>query len=176
MVALAGLLGAQAGQPSSLAEYEIKAAFIYNFAKFVQWPDETFEQPRSPLVVCLIGQDNFGAALESIDHKIAQGREVQVLRLVRLDDVRSCHILFISESERSRLATLLHAVAGAHVLTISDLDHFAEAGGMIGLYSLDDRIQFSINLQAAQGASLKISSQLLKLARIVQHDVREDRP
>jgi hypothetical protein len=158
----------------SLTEYEIKAAFIYNFAKFVQWPASAFAQPQSPLILCLIGKDVFGSALDTIDHKLAQGHELQVRRQVRLEEVKSCHILFVSESERSKLALIFHAVAGASILTISDLDRFAEAGGIIGLYKVDNQLQFAINLEAARSAGLQINSQLLKLARIVQRSANED--
>jgi len=158
------------------AESEIKAAFVYNFVKFVQWPEAAFARPQSPIVLCLIGDEGVEAAFATVDHKVAHGREVQVRRPVRLEDARTCHILFIAEAERARVAPALLAVAGASVLTISDADHFAENGGVIGLYRLDDRIQFSVNLERARGASLQISSQLLKLARIVAPDAREEKP
>jgi hypothetical protein len=174
------LLGAGAVPAESCdavrAEAEIKAAFVFNFAKFVQWPESAFSRPQSPILLCLIGNDGSDAAFAAVDHKIAQGREVQVRRQVRLEDARSCHILYIAETERARLAPALQAVAGASVLTISDADRFAENGGVIGLYRLDDRMQFAVNLERARGASLQISSQLLKLARIVPQDAREEKP
>jgi hypothetical protein len=156
------------------AEHEIKAAFMYNFAKFVQWPASAFAQPQSPLIVCVIGDDAFGAALDTIDHKVAQGRELRLRRRVRLEDARSCHILFVARTERARLAEVLRAVSGLSVLTISDMDHFAEAGGIIGLYELESNVHFSINREQAGRALLQINSQLLKLARIVQTDAHED--
>lgn len=172
--ALAGIVGARPAQAALSAEYEIKAAFMYNFAKFVQWPPAAFRQPQSPLVLCVIGQDDFGAALDTIDHKQAQQRELQVRRHVRLEDAKSCHILFVAQSERARLRLILHAVSGAGVLTVSDIDRFAEAGGVIGLYELDNKLQFSINPEQAQSAMLQINSQLLKLAKIVRGDAPED--
>jgi hypothetical protein len=164
----------QASLAASSAEYEIKAAFVYNFAKFVQWPAAAFEQAQSPVILCLIGQDPFGPALEGLEHKLAQGHEVQVRRQVRVEDARSCHILFIAQSERTRLRSILRALAGASVLTVSDLDRFAESGGVIGLYDEDNKVHFSINLDQARRASLQINSQLLKLAKIVERDARED--
>jgi hypothetical protein len=157
----------------SLTEYEIKAAFIYNFAKFVEWPASAFAQPQSRLILCLIGKDVFGAALDTIDHKLAQGHELQVRRQVLLEEVKSCHILFVSESERGNLAPIFRALAGTSVLSISDMDRFAEAGGMIGLYKVDNQVQFAINLDAARDASLQINSQLLKLARIIRRSANE---
>lgn len=146
---------------------------MYNFAKFVQWPDAAFAQPQSPLILCVMGEDGFGPALDTVDHKLAQGRELQVRRRVRLEDAKSCHILFVAESERARLATVLHSVSGSSVLTVSDIDRFAELGGVIGLYNVDNKLRFSINPEQAHSASLQVNSQLLKLAKIV-HDTRED--
>jgi hypothetical protein len=172
---LAGaLVGLQTALAASTAEHEIKAAFMYNFAKFVEWPAASFGQPQAPLIVCAMGDDGLGSALETIDHKVAQGHELRVRRRVRLDDAKSCHILFVATSERGRLAAILHALAGASVLTISDIDGFAEAGGVIGLYNVDNKVQFSINQEQARSASLQINSQLLKLAKIVGRDTRED--
>lgn len=162
-----GILGVQPVKAQA-HEYEIKAAFLYNFAKFVQWPAAAFRQPQSPLVVCVIGEDPFGPALEAIDHKPAQGHELQVRRRVGLNDARSCHILFVAPSEHARLEAVLHAVSGAPVLTVSDLDRFAEAGGVIGLFEEDSRVQFSVNLDQARTALLQINAQLLKLAKIVR--------
>jgi YfiR/HmsC-like len=166
----------QPGLAEPLAEYEIKAAFVYNFAKFVQWPAGAFGQPESPLILCLIGEDRFGPALEALDHKIAQGHELRVRRQIRLEDARSCHVLLIAESERARVASILRAVSGASVLTVSDVDRFAESGGIIGLYNLDNKVQFSVNLEQARNASLQINSQLLKLAKIVGPEARKDGP
>jgi hypothetical protein len=162
--------GPQPVRAASPAEYEIKAAFIYNFAKFVEWPTTAFGKPESPLTVCLIGDNGVGPALDTIDHKVAQGHELQVRRQVRIEDARSCHILFVAASERARVGSILHAVSGASVLTISDIDRFAEAGGVIGLYDVDSKVQFSINLEQGRSALLQINSQLLKLAKIVRKD------
>ena len=172
--AILGTASSRTARAQSLTEYEIKAAFIYNFAKFVQWPSTAFAQPQSPLTMCLIGKDVFGAALDTIEHKLAQGHELQVRRQVRLEDLKTCHILFVAESERNRLAPIFRAAAGVDVLTISDLDRFAEAGGMIGLYNVDNQVQFAINLEVARSTSLQINSQLLKLAKIVRSGTHED--
>jgi hypothetical protein len=171
--AVLSLSSPQPVRAASPAEYEIKAAFIYNFAKFVQWPPAR-GQPEAPLIVCVIGEDPFGPALDTIDHKVAQGHELQVRRRVRMEDAKSCHILFVAASERGRLASILRAVSDASVLTISDIDRFAEAGGVIGLYDIDNKVQFSINLEQARSALLQINSQLLKLAKIVQGEARKD--
>jgi hypothetical protein len=160
----------QPARAAATAELEIKAAFLYNFAKFVEWPAASFGQPQAPLFVCSMGDDGLGSALDTIDHKVAQGHELKVRRRVRLDEARSCHILFVASSERARIATILQSLAGSSVLTISDIDGFAEAGGVIGLYNVDNKVQFSINPEQARSASLQINSQLLRLARIVRRD------
>jgi hypothetical protein len=172
--AVLGLSSPRPAQADSLAESEIKAAFMYNFAKFVQWPPAAFGQPQSPLSLCVIGEDAFGPALDTIDHKLAQGHELHVRRRVHLEDAKSCHILFVAESEHARLPAVLRAVSGGSVLTISEIDRFAELGGVIGLYKDDNNIRFSINLEQAQAALLQINSQLLKLAKIVGRRARED--
>ena len=166
------LAGAKAVPAESLAESEIKAAFVYNFAKFVQWPAPALGQAQAPLSVCVIGDDSFGPALDTIDHKLAQGHEVHVRRRVRPEEARSCHILFVAESEHAQLAAILRAVSGASVLTISEIDRFAEAGGIIGLYKVDNKLRFSVNLEQAHASLLEINSQLLKLAKIVGPDDR----
>jgi hypothetical protein len=155
-------------------EYEIKAAFVYNFTKFVQWPATAFAQPQSPLIVCVVGDDPFGPALDAIDRKLAQGHELSVRHRVGLKDARSCHVLFVAQSEQPQLAAVLRAVSDASVLTISDIDRFAESGGVIGLYNVDNKVQFSVNLDQARRALLQINSQLLKLAKIVHQDAPED--
>jgi hypothetical protein len=170
-----GPTGVQPARAQGQAEYEIKAAFVYNFAKFVQWPASSFAQPQAPLVLCLVGRDVFGPALETIDHKLVQGHALQIRRQVRLDELGSCHILFVADSERQRLGSILRAVPEVGVLTISDIERFAEAGGIIGFYNLDNKVQFSINLDQARSASLQINSQLLRLARVIRRDAREDR-
>lgn len=171
--AAAIVAGPQPLRAQSPAEYEIKAAFLYNFAKFVQWPASTLA-PQAPLTVCVIGSDPFGAALDTVDRKVAQGHELQVRRRARLEEARSCHILFVAESERAAVPAILHAVQGAGVLTVSDIDRFAEAGGIIGLSDVDNKVQFSINLDRAHDDLLQINSQLLKLAKIVGRSARED--
>jgi YfiR/HmsC-like len=172
----ATVLSLQSAQAASSAENEIKAAFMYNFAKFVRWPAASFADPQAPLLVCALGEDGLGPALDTIDHKVAQGHELRVRHRIRLEDARSCHILFVAASERGRLPAILHALTGASVLTVSDIDGFAESGGIIGLYDVDNKLQFSINAEQARAASLQINAQLLKLARIVGHETRQDAP
>lgn len=164
--AFVGLLaGSLRAAPVESPEALVKTAFIYNFAKFTEWPASAFASPQAPLVLCLLGD---GPPLQALDGKSVQAHALQVRRGIRLADAGGCHMLFVAESEARRLTEVLHAVAAQNVLTISDIDDFADAGGVIGLFLMDNKVQFEINVDAANRANLRISSQLLKLARIVR--------
>jgi hypothetical protein len=156
----------RASEPS-MNEYLLKAAFIYNIAKFVEWPPGTFESEKAPLVLCVLGKDPFGNTLNTIDGKIVQGRVLTIKHIDRIDDLRTCHILFISSSEMNRLPQILQSLKDAKVLTVADMPHFAQNGGIINLITLENKITMEINVAATEKARLQISSKLLKLARIV---------
>ncbi len=158
-----------ADQPAE--EYAVKAAYLYNFAKFVQWPAETFTNKESPINLCIIGDNPFGQALDAILGKTIRDRRLTVRELPyhqALAD-KDCNILFISQSEKENLDKLLATVSYTPVLTVSDIRGFADAGGMIGLIKIGQRIRFEINVLTVQQANLEISSQLLKLARIIDN-------
>ena len=163
--AAARLPPAAAAGPS---EYEVKAAFLYNFARFVEWPldasgvDGTF-------VVTVLGRDPFGSALDdTLRGKKIDDKRVVVRRVSRSEDVGRSHIVFISDSEKDRLPAILKSLDAAPVLTVGDMNQFAERGGVIRFKVDQDRIRLEINVAAAQRSRLRISSQLLKLARIVE--------
>lgn len=159
-------VGAQANSPS---EYQVKAAFLFSFAKFIDWPPSSFASPQSPFSICILGADPFGPAIdEALRGKTIGDRAVVVRRAREPGEVRHCQIVFISSSENHRLAEILSSLQGASVLVVGDADHFADSGGTIGLMLEQNRIRFTINTDAAQGAGLKISSKLLALARIVR--------
>lgn len=169
-----GMIGGAAAQDESKAssqelerEYLIKAAFLYNFAKFTQWPEEAFSGPQAPLRICVLGADPFGAALDSIVGKSVQNREVVTARLAAGSDASGCHLLFVAESEQDRLSGILEGLVVRPILTISDMKDFAKSGGMINLKVAENRIKFSINLGVARDAALNFSSRLLNLAEIV---------
>jgi hypothetical protein len=154
--------------PVAPSEYAVKAAFIYNFAKFTEWPPAAGGGTRDPIVLCAFAGEPYDAALASIDGKSVQGRTLRVRRGLRPIEIKSCHVVFIAASEERRIPELLRAAAKAPVLTVGDSDGFAEGGGMIGLINADNRVQFEINNDAAQRVNLKIGSQLLRLARLVK--------
>lgn len=148
-------------------EYLIKAAFLYNFAKFTEWPAGSFLDSTAPLDVCVFGEDPFGGALESIAGKTIRGRRVAVHKVASIEAGAACHLLFISASEATRLTGILESLRGRPVLTIAEMPGFARSGGIINLKTNpDDRIRFEINIGIAKRVGLRLSSKLLNLAEI----------
>jgi len=163
---------AQDRDSSDSSEYLIKAGFIFNFAKFVEWPPTTFAQADSPIVIGILGTDPFGAIIDQIvqDKKIG-GRGFVVKRLkwgTDLKDLKECKILFVGASERVHIDELVQIVKGLPILTVGETPGFAEHGGVIRLVLEDNRVRFEVNVDAARQAGLTISSRLLTLARIIQ--------
>ena len=163
---------AQDRDSSNSSEYLIKAGFIFNFAKFVDWPPTTFAQPDSPIVIGILGTDPFGAIIDQIvqDKKIG-GRGFVVKRMkwgTDLKDLKECKILFVGASERVHIDELVQIVKGLPILTVGETPGFAEHGGVIRLVLEDNRVRFEVNVDAARQAGLTISSRLLTLARIIQ--------
>lgn len=155
---------AQAQTPPA-SEYQVKAAFLYNFAKFIEWPGEAFASADVPIRICVLGEDPFGRDLEQIvSGKQVGGRPVQAVALRRLAEARTCHILFVSSAEASQLRHVLEATAALSVVVVSERPGAAEQGATINFVLQDDRIRFEINTKAAAAGRLKISSKLLSLA------------
>jgi hypothetical protein len=157
-----------ADAPGAQTEYAVKAAFLYNFAKYVQWPAETRPSPAGAFVITVLGRDPFGSALE----ENLQGKEVDQLRVVvrRVhgpEEVGPSQIVFISDSQRTQLPAILKQLGDSPTLTVGDMDHFAERGGVIQFRTEGDRVRLSINRAAAERAHLRISAELLKLAKLV---------
>lgn len=147
-------------------EYAVKAAFLYNFAHFVEWPSEP--AAPSPFVIGLLGEDPFGAALDkAVEGKTVRGRSLVVRRFAKLEDLAPCPILFVGASEAPRLSLVLARLRGSPVLVVGDADGFAREGGTVGFFIEDNRVRFEINLNAAGAAGLKVSSRLLAVARVV---------
>ncbi len=163
-----GVNVAQTRQQSPVAEYQVKAAFLYNFAKFVEWPEEALGDSTQPIIIGVIGRDPFGADLDRIlSAETVKGRPLFIKRFKRGEKPLPCHVLFISSSEEKQLTGILARLAGKCVLTVSGSKRFTRAGGMIRFIVKDDRVSFEINVSAAERAGLKISSRLLKLATII---------
>ena len=150
------------------AEYRLKAAFLYNFAKYVEWPPGVFASADAPLLICIAGANPFGDALAMISGKAVESHPVVVRHIPAATGLEQCHVVFLGRAEQGRYKTVLGKLASLPILTVSDINDFAQAGGMIGLVEAERNIRFAINLTVARQAKLKLSSQLLKLAMIVQ--------
>lgn len=157
-------------QPANPTEYEVKAAYLYNLGKFVEWPAKT-ATVADPFSICVLGRDPFGATLDTlIASETINGKSIIVKRLPKPQDAVSCHILFISSSEEKSLKEILSTLDKANVLTVSDIPQFARRGGMIAFVLEANRVRFEINLTSAERAGLTLSSQLLKVAISVRRD------
>ena len=175
---------AQADSTTS-REYQLKAAFLYNFIKFVDWPEEKLSDSNKhkPIIIGIIGKDPFGSAFEPIKGKRVKERSVIIERFKglkelekskernesekhqRIDSIRKCHLLFICRSEKTKLRETINMVRDYNVLTVADDAGFLEAGGVINFIMENKKVRFEINIGAAKRAKLKIRSQLLRLAK-----------
>ncbi|HLB82065.1 MAG TPA: YfiR family protein [Gemmatimonadales bacterium] len=165
LVASAACLQAQAARA---AESQVKAVFLFNFAQFVGWPPAAFPDSGAPLVIGILGDDPVEGFLDqTVRGEQVRGRAFQVQRYHSVDEIKTCHVLFISRPSAARLDDVLASVRSKPILTVSDDDRFAERGGMVRFVTDHNRIRLQINLDAAQAASLTISSKLLRVAEIV---------
>jgi len=144
---------------------QVKAAFLYNFAKFVEWPGAAFDSADAPFVLGVLGTDPVGAAArELLRGKSIKGRPLVVREVAGPKAARECHLLFFGRDEEDRLEAILDALSGAPVLVVSDVERFTDRGGMIELVTVGQRIRFAIDAAAARAAGLTLSSQLRELA------------
>jgi hypothetical protein len=158
-------LTAQAEKP---AEYDVKAAYLYNFGKFVRWPENAGAEGQS-FSICVLGKDPFGKILDSVlDGGSWQGKPVAAKRIVSVDEAASCNLLFVSSSESERLGQILSALERRPILTVSDSPMFSRRGGIIEFVLTENRVRFEVNAAAAEKAGLNINSQLLKIATRVR--------
>jgi YfiR/HmsC-like len=149
-------------------EYKLEAAYLLHFLQFVEWPDSVFENEKSPLVITILGDDPFGNILDEITKSEKIGEHSIIIKRVHsLNNLRFCNVLYISSSERENFKSILKHIDSAPVLTISDIDDFSEQGGNISFYLEENKIRFAINIQTLKQADLKVSSKLLRLAKIV---------
>jgi hypothetical protein len=148
-------------------EYQVKAAMLYNFAKFVEWPADSFGSD-SIIAFCIAGRSPLNSTIQQMQGKQVKGRTVSIRQVARPDDVSGCQLLFIPLSEQARMSAFLQQASRHSMLTVSDLDRFATSGGIIGFYEEDNKVRFEINPETAQKRRLQISSHLLNLARRVR--------
>jgi hypothetical protein len=160
-------------------EYRIKAAFLYNFVKFIDWPEEKMGESDDPITIGIIGKDPFGEAFKPLKYKQIKGKQVIIKRFKGLkeleeakekkkseqfEEIKKCHLLFICNSEKQKLKEILNMVKDHHVLTVGDTKGFLEAGSIVEFIMVDRKVRFGINVAAAREAELTIRSQLLRLA------------
>jgi hypothetical protein len=150
-------------------EYTVKAAFLYNFVKFVDWPAEAFKRGDDPIRICALGESPIGLALdETVRGKTFAGRPLAAIRISEPSQTSDCQMVFVSSSGQKTLRSILPKMRTTGLLTVGEEDGFAEAGGMINLKLQDGKIHLEINAEAAERAQLRLSSKLLSLARIVK--------
>lgn len=157
-------------------ESQVKSAFIYNFARFVEWPPSAFASPDTPLAICTIDDGRTSLALErAVKEKTVGGRRLVVRRLAGDDPADGCHVLFIGAREEWRFAGVPNKLGGRPVLTVGEVPDFAARGGIIGFFSVEGRIRFQVNVDAAERANLKLSSRLLGVASVFREPARTGR-
>jgi hypothetical protein len=162
------LLFLHPGAAGPLDEYDVKAAFLFNFAKFIEWPESAMNSEKVRFTLGVLGADPFGGALLEVARgKTLNGRAVEVRQGRTVSELAGCDVVFLAASEEKRIERHLEALGGTPALTVSDTAGFARRGGMIELYLDGNRIRFAINLKAMREAGLEPSSKLLALARIV---------
>jgi hypothetical protein len=150
-------------------EYQVKAFFLYNFARYVEWPSQSFKAVNDPIVICILGQNPFGSALDqAITGKVVEGRPFVVRRISDIQPGSNCHILFVNSSERKRFRSMAESLKGSGVLTVGETPGFTADGGVINFKLEDGKVRFEIDVDAAGRENLHISSKLLSLAQIAK--------
>jgi hypothetical protein len=165
---LSGMLCPSAPAAEGIGEGDVKAAFVLNFMKFVEWPAFAFHSPEAPIVLSVLGNDPTAASLSSLDGKKVSGRRVVVRKVPGLSEMEKCHVLFVGASGKAELAPVLGAVQRWPVLTVGDFEGFAGRGGTIGFIRQENRVGFEINEESARKAGLKVNAKLLYLGKSVR--------
>lgn len=148
-------------------EYRIKSAFLVHFANFVEWPAQVFSV-RQEIVIGILGNHDFGDSLESIEGKsVQQGHRIRVKYFRNVTEIDTCHILFVSAAEQENLPEILTALTGKSILTVGDQPGFVSAGGIVNFVTSGNKVRFEINTAAVKRSDLRVSSQLLRVARLV---------
>jgi len=149
-------------------EYQVKAVYLFNFARFVDWPADVFHDAAQPMTICVVGTDPFAGYLrDAIRDERVEDRALAVRELHRGETLDQCHIAFVSRSETGHFGEVLVQAAKQHVLTVSDIPDFVRAGGAIGFETRDNHVRIQLNMEAARAAGLTISSKLVRIASVV---------
>ncbi len=155
-------------QPTAGSEYQVKAAFIYHFARFTQWPEGTLSEPDSPLVLCIITSDPDADVLLSLRDKTVRDHRLVVRKPESAAEVSNCHLLYLATDDMEVIRRGLAFARGRPILTVGETSGFLQLGGIINFFEREQRLRFGVNLDAAEAADLKFSSQLLMSAEIIQ--------
>lgn len=162
-------LSAASGQETSSSEYAVKAAFLYHFAQFVEWPATAFRDANGPFVYCTVGVDPFRGALDSaLKGKAVAGRGFEVRHLKQTQEAHGCHLVFMGEDLKREVGQAAAALRGSPVLLVGESEGFVDDGGMVGFLLEDNKVRFEVNLEATERAGLKLSAKLLALAKTVK--------
>lgn len=162
---LGGDLRAAIAAAPAASEYEVKAAFLLHFSRFVEWPASAYASPDAPLFICVLGDDPFGPALEAIVRNESAGSHPIAVERYRLaGNVDRCHILFVGQLAEPLQRRILDQVQGKSILTVGDAEEFTRRGGVIGFVTVNGKVKLQVNRSSAQRADLRISSRLLRLA------------
>jgi hypothetical protein len=161
-ILLLAVFGVQTGH-AELSELQVKSAYVFNFIKFVEWPEESIKRSRK-IRLCVIGNDRLHTSLAALEGRKVGEYAIQVVPHTGNEILNTCHVLFIGDQEQRRLVTIIKSLGDAPVLTISDIPGFAERGGSIGLINRNDKMLFEVNLASTRKAELRLSGQMLNLA------------
>lgn len=165
------LLLVAVARAESATEYQVKAAFLFNFAKFVEWPADAFTSADAPLQICVLGQDPFGHDFEQlIEEKAVNSHRLEVIHPSGVPQAKACQVIFVASSDKQQVREILRGLRGASVLTVGDTPGFAKMGGIINFVLDDNRVRFEINVKAAERAHLKLSARLLTVAKLLVTD------
>lgn len=171
LVLCVGGMPVQAAATPVAREYELKAVFLFNFTRFVDWPSDSFAGPQAPLVICVLGDDPYGTVLDdTVRGETVGGHPLAIERYRRVEDVATCHVLFISASEAKQMAGIVQQLHGRSILTVSNAADSDARGSVVRFATESNRIKLRIDMQAAHAAHLEISSKLLRAAEIVGAD------
>ncbi|MFO1499520.1 MAG: YfiR family protein [Verrucomicrobiota bacterium] len=170
--AAAGLLaGARAvwgADSATVLEYAAKASYLFHFLKYIEWPADALPSDELVIRVGVLGDERFVRALEPVNGKLVKGRKVMVKQATHLAELTSCQLVFISESEKDQIDEILNLLRGTRTVTVSEVKGFAESGGIINFIEERNKVRFQINPEAARRCGVTISSDLLKLAKIIR--------
>lgn len=168
MIVMAIMPSCAYAQESKPGEYEVKAVFLYDFLKFVEWPDDQDTHAGRIVNICILGEDPFGNAFDFIQDETIGNRKLVVKRVRTHHHIDDCQVLFISSSEKEDINHILRTVKGSNILTVGDTEGFAQKGVMINFYIEQNKVRFEINLHSLRSSGLNVSSKVMHLARIIQ--------